>query len=104
MRPPRGSYNTRAPNACLTRPVAFRHVTRNTCPEQCPMELGVIGLGRMGGAIARRLIAAAHPLKVYNRTRSRAEALKTEGAVIADSPAECKLRRGRDHHAGRRPR
>jgi 3-hydroxyisobutyrate dehydrogenase-like beta-hydroxyacid dehydrogenase len=52
------------------------------------MELGVIGLGRMGGAIARRLIAAGHPVKVYNRTRSRAEALKTEGAVIADSPAD----------------
>jgi 3-hydroxyisobutyrate dehydrogenase-like beta-hydroxyacid dehydrogenase len=52
------------------------------------MEVGIIGLGRMGGAIASRLIAAGHQVKVYNRTRSRAEALKTAGAIIADSPAD----------------
>jgi 3-hydroxyisobutyrate dehydrogenase-like beta-hydroxyacid dehydrogenase len=51
------------------------------------MEVGIIGLGRMGSAIARRLIEAGHHVTVYNRTRSRAETLKADGAAIADSPA-----------------
>jgi hypothetical protein len=42
----------------------------------------------VGDAIAHRLMAAGNHAKVYNRTRSRAEALKTAGAVIADSPAD----------------
>ncbi|MEA2737888.1 MAG: hypothetical protein QOH05_1195 [Acetobacteraceae bacterium] len=52
------------------------------------MEVGIVGLGRMGSAIARRLIEAGHQVKVYNRTRNRAETLKTAGAIIADSPAD----------------
>jgi 3-hydroxyisobutyrate dehydrogenase-like beta-hydroxyacid dehydrogenase len=51
------------------------------------MKIGIIGLGRMGSAIARRLIRAGHDVTVYNRTRSRAEPLAAEGVVIADSPA-----------------
>jgi 3-hydroxyisobutyrate dehydrogenase-like beta-hydroxyacid dehydrogenase len=41
----------------------------------------------MGSAIASRLVKAGHDVTVYNRTRSRAEPLAAEGAVIADSPA-----------------
>lgn len=52
------------------------------------MKVGFIGLGQMGSGIARNLIRAGHELTVYNRTRSRAEALKGEGAHIADSPAD----------------
>jgi 3-hydroxyisobutyrate dehydrogenase-like beta-hydroxyacid dehydrogenase len=52
------------------------------------MEVGIVGLGRMGSAIARRLIEAGHQVKVHNRTPSRAETLKIAGAVIADSPAD----------------
>ena len=51
------------------------------------MDMGFVGLGGMGGAIARNLTKAGHVLKVYNRTRSRAEALAGEGATIADTPA-----------------
>jgi 3-hydroxyisobutyrate dehydrogenase-like beta-hydroxyacid dehydrogenase len=51
------------------------------------MEVGVVGLGRMGSAIAQRLIQAGHRVTVYNRTRSRAEPLRAAGAVVADSPA-----------------
>ncbi|WP_449462555.1 NAD(P)-dependent oxidoreductase [Tardisphaera miroshnichenkoae] len=50
--------------------------------------LGFIGLGIMGGGMARNLLKAGFPLTVYNRTRSKAEALAKEGAVVADSPAE----------------
>jgi 3-hydroxyisobutyrate dehydrogenase-like beta-hydroxyacid dehydrogenase len=45
------------------------------------MDMGFIGLGGMGEPIARNLIKAGHSLKVYNRTRSRAEALVSEGAT-----------------------
>jgi 3-hydroxyisobutyrate dehydrogenase-like beta-hydroxyacid dehydrogenase len=42
----------------------------------------------MGSGIARSMIGAGHDLAVYNRTRSRAEALAGEGAHVADSPAD----------------
>jgi 3-hydroxyisobutyrate dehydrogenase-like beta-hydroxyacid dehydrogenase len=52
------------------------------------MEVGIIGLGKMGAAIARSLLRAGHQVTVYNRTRERAEALRKDGAVVADSVAE----------------
>ena len=52
------------------------------------MDLGVIGLGMMGRAMARNLLRAGHRLTVYNRTRCRAEELQSEGALIAETPAE----------------
>jgi 3-hydroxyisobutyrate dehydrogenase-like beta-hydroxyacid dehydrogenase len=51
------------------------------------MDVGVVGLGHMGSAIALRLSQAKHRVTVYNRTRSRAEQLQSSGAIIADSPA-----------------
>jgi 3-hydroxyisobutyrate dehydrogenase-like beta-hydroxyacid dehydrogenase len=52
------------------------------------MDLGLIGLGMMGRAMARNLLRAGHRLTVYNRTRSRAEELRSEGALIAETAAE----------------
>jgi len=52
------------------------------------MKAGFVGLGNMGQAMARNLIKAGHELIVYNRTRSRAEELAGEGAVVAAFPAE----------------
>jgi 3-hydroxyisobutyrate dehydrogenase-like beta-hydroxyacid dehydrogenase len=51
------------------------------------MEMGFIGLGGMGEAMARNLIKAGHTLTVYNRTRGRAEALVSLGATVAETPA-----------------
>jgi 3-hydroxyisobutyrate dehydrogenase-like beta-hydroxyacid dehydrogenase len=51
------------------------------------MKIAFVGLGKMGSAMARNLIRAGHELIVYNRTRSKAEALAAEGARMADSPA-----------------
>jgi 3-hydroxyisobutyrate dehydrogenase-like beta-hydroxyacid dehydrogenase len=42
----------------------------------------------MGQAMARNLLKAGHAVTVYNRTRSRAEALQAEGAHIANTPAQ----------------
>jgi 3-hydroxyisobutyrate dehydrogenase-like beta-hydroxyacid dehydrogenase len=52
------------------------------------MDAGLIGLGKMGTGIAKTLLRAGHRVTVYNRTRARAEALRTVGAVVAASAAE----------------
>lgn len=48
--------------------------------------VGVIGLGLLGTAIAERLLAASYPVRVYNRTREKAQALIDRGAVWCDNP------------------
>jgi len=50
-------------------------------------KIAFIGLGAMGGGMASRLLASGASVTVYNRTRSRGEALEAEGAVLADTPA-----------------
>ncbi len=52
------------------------------------MDVGFIGLGNMGLPMARNLLKAGHSLRVYNRTKSRADPLVEEGATVATSPAE----------------
>ena len=47
------------------------------------MNIGFIGTGSMGEPMARNLAKAGHSLRVYNRTRARAEALADSGARIA---------------------
>lgn len=52
------------------------------------MNVGFIGLGNMGLPMARNLLKAGHSVTVYNRTRSRAEELRADGARITDNPAD----------------
>jgi 3-hydroxyisobutyrate dehydrogenase len=47
------------------------------------VKIAVLGTGRMGAPIARRLASAGHSVRVWNRTRERAEGL---GAEVADTP------------------
>lgn len=53
------------------------------------MNIGFIGIGVMGESMARHLMRAGHSLTVYNRTKSKAEALLSEGAAWADSVGAC---------------
>jgi len=48
------------------------------------MKIGWIGLGRMGFAMALRLLQAGHVLQLWNRTRSKAEPLAAHGAVVVE--------------------
>ena len=50
------------------------------------MKLGVAGIGKMGAAIAARLIEVGHDVTVWNRTPDKAKAVA--GAKIAANPAE----------------
>ena len=50
------------------------------------MRVAILGTGKMGGAMARRLTAEGHDLTLWNRTRERAEALGV--GRVAATPAE----------------
>jgi 3-hydroxyisobutyrate dehydrogenase-like beta-hydroxyacid dehydrogenase len=52
------------------------------------MQITLIGIGKMGSGIAKSLLRAGHRVTVFNRTRSRADALLAEGAIVAPSVAE----------------
>jgi 3-hydroxyisobutyrate dehydrogenase len=52
------------------------------------VKIGWIGIGRMGAALATRLLEAGHDVSVYNRTRSKAEALAPLGARVVDRPVD----------------
>jgi 3-hydroxyisobutyrate dehydrogenase-like beta-hydroxyacid dehydrogenase len=52
------------------------------------MEIGFIGLGNMGRAMAGNLVQAGHTVIVWNRTRARADELQRQGARVAASPGE----------------
>jgi len=55
--------------------------------------VAVLGIGRMGGAMAGTLRRAGFEVVVYNRTRSKAEAVAAEiGAEVVDDPAEAAAR------------
>jgi len=50
------------------------------------MRVAILGTGKMGGAMARRLNDAGHEVTLWNRTRARAELLGV--GKVADTPAE----------------
>ncbi|GER06763.1 3-hydroxyisobutyrate dehydrogenase [Iodidimonas muriae] len=56
--------------------------------EKTSLKIGWIGTGRMGFAMARRLIHAGYDVSVYNRTRAKAEPLGKLGATLVDNPRD----------------
>jgi 3-hydroxyisobutyrate dehydrogenase-like beta-hydroxyacid dehydrogenase len=50
------------------------------------MDIGFIGLGHMGGAIATRLLKAKHTVRVWNRSPEGARKLGEEGAKVVAKP------------------
>ena len=48
--------------------------------------LGFVGLGVMGGRVAKRLLDAGHQVTGYNRTRSKASWLVDEGLILVGTP------------------
>ena len=52
------------------------------------MQIAIIGLGRMGGNMARRLLRDNHEVIVYNRTSAKTDELVKEGAIGAYSLEE----------------
>lgn len=52
------------------------------------MNLGFVGLGRMGKPMTQHLMQAGHTLTVHNRSRQVVDELRRAGARAANSPAE----------------
>lgn len=50
--------------------------------------VSVLGLGRMGSALARALIKAGHPSNVWNRSPDKAQPLAALGATVAAKPQD----------------
>src|SRR5437868_2309712 len=75
--------------ACLRAPTARYAMNRGPGGQwRILMQIGIAGLGRMGVAIAARLIEVGHTLTVWNRSPEKAKPLAQAGAVVAGSPAE----------------
>jgi 3-hydroxyisobutyrate dehydrogenase len=51
------------------------------------MRIGIAGLGRMGAAMAARLIEVDHEVTVWNRSAAKAKPVVDAGAKSAESPA-----------------
>jgi 2-hydroxy-3-oxopropionate reductase len=52
------------------------------------MEIGFCGPGLMGAPMIRHLLRAGHAVRVWNRTRAKAELLVAHGARVVDMPRE----------------
>ncbi len=50
--------------------------------------IAVLGTGIMGAAMARNLLSAGMEVRVWNRSREKAEPLTDDGATVADSPTQ----------------
>jgi len=50
--------------------------------------VAVLGTGIMGAAMARNLLSADMDVRVWNRSREKAEPLAQEGAVVAGNPRD----------------
>jgi 3-hydroxyisobutyrate dehydrogenase len=53
-----------------------------------PLKIGIAGTGRMGAAIAARLLARGHAVTVWNRTAEKTRSLAAAGATVAATPQE----------------
>src|SRR3981189_3585638 len=56
--------------------------------EHIIMEIGFIGLGKMGVPMARRLIEAKHALVVFDQRKDAVDKLVALGAQAASSPKD----------------
>jgi 3-hydroxyisobutyrate dehydrogenase len=52
------------------------------------MNIGVAGVGKMGAAIAQRLMDVGHKLTIWNRSADKTKPLADAGAAVAKTPTE----------------
>ncbi len=57
-------------------------------PTEKPMQLGMIGLGRMGANLVRRLMRDGHRCVAYDVSQDAVKQLESEGATGASSLAD----------------
>src|SRR5690606_17665691 len=85
-----------SPTNCSMRPASRRVTSQMQCGnspddtqhEDVSMQLGMIGLGRMGSQMVRRLMRGGHECVVYDVVDEAVRILVSEGAVGAGSPRD----------------
>ena len=50
--------------------------------------IGFFGIGLMGKPMASNLLKAGYQLTVWNRTKEKAESLRSMGAIVAENSTE----------------
>ncbi|WP_276330232.1 NAD(P)-dependent oxidoreductase [Rhodoplanes elegans] len=70
------------------RPRGSRTSEESTRMAQNTQKVGWIGMGRMGYAMAERLVKSGHDVSIWNRTRAKAEPLAAYGGKIVDKPSD----------------
>jgi 3-hydroxyisobutyrate dehydrogenase len=55
---------------------------------EVPLKIGIAGTGRMGAALAGRLLGLGNAVIVWNRTAAKTDALAAAGATVAATPRE----------------
>ncbi|MFC1715547.1 phosphogluconate dehydrogenase (NAD(+)-dependent, decarboxylating) [Candidatus Poribacteria bacterium] len=78
---------------CAHETLVWDRRTRRCAPtalneENAKMQVGMIGLGRMGMNMARRLLGGGHEVVVYNRTQEKVKQMEDEGAIGSESLEE----------------
>ena len=62
----------------------------SSLPPQLPRTIGMIGLGLMGTAMTERFLEHGYAVRIWNRSKDKADPLLPLGAVWSDNPlAEC---------------
>jgi phosphoglycerate dehydrogenase-like enzyme len=72
------------------RPATTSELPPRTTPnmEVQGMQIGFVGLGRMGANMVRRLLRDGHEVVAYNRTPEKTKEIAGEGAIAAFSIEE----------------
>jgi 3-hydroxyisobutyrate dehydrogenase len=55
---------------------------------EVPLKIGIAGTGRMGGALAGRLLGLGNAVIIWNRTAAKTDGLAAAGATVAATPRE----------------
>jgi 3-hydroxyisobutyrate dehydrogenase len=75
----------KTPSPCFTEPMTDTETPTRTVA----LSVAVLGTGIMGAAMARNLARSGHAVRVWNRTRAKAEPLAAENGVqVSDTPAD----------------
>src|SRR6266446_3678409 len=73
---------------CIVASNSPRWQVGNERKEARPMQIGIAGIGKMGAAIALRLIEVGHTITVWNRSPEKVKPIAAAGAAVAATPAE----------------
>ncbi|HEY7662689.1 MAG TPA: NAD(P)-dependent oxidoreductase [Xanthobacteraceae bacterium] len=65
---------------------AHRRTTRHSRGRR--MQIGIAGIGKMGAAIAQRLIEVGHEVTAWNRSPDKLKEVTQAGAAVAATPAQ----------------